>query len=60
MGGRCHLLFFRVGGSWGRSLLSLCVLKVVVRREEATSHIVTTASHLNFHVRSHVDDLTCK
>ena len=27
---------------------------VVVRRKEATSHIVTMASHLNIHVRSHV------
>ena len=58
MGGHCRLLFVRVGGSQGRSLSLSCVSKVVVRREEATSHIVTTASRLNFHVRSHVDDLT--
>ena len=45
-----------VRGSCGSS----CVLMVVVRRKEATSHIVTLASHLNFHVRSHVDELTCK
>ena len=44
----------------GRGCGSLCVLMVVVRRKEATSHIVTMASRLNFHVRSHVDDLTCK
>ena len=32
---------------------------VVVRRKEAMSHIVTMASCLNIHVRSHVNDLTC-
>ena len=32
---------------------------VVVRRKEATSHIVTMASCLNIRVRSHVNDLMC-
>ena len=36
-----------------------CLSMVVVRRKEATSHIVTMASRLNIRVRSHVNDLTC-
>ena len=32
---------------------------VVVRRKEATLHIMTMASRSNGHVRSHVNDLTC-
>ena len=36
-----------------------CLLMVVVRRKEATSHIVTMALCLNIHMRSHVNDLTC-
>ena len=47
-----------VGGSWGWSLL--CVSMVVVMRKEATSHVVTMASCLTFHMRSNVHDLTCK
>ena len=35
------------------------LLMVVVRRKEATSHILTMASHLNICMRSHVNDLTC-
>ena len=42
-----------VGGGQGRSLS--CASMVVVRRQEATSHIMTMASHLSFHVRSHVN-----
>ena len=42
-----------VGGGRGQWLS--CVSMVVVRRKEATSHIVTMASHLSFHVRSHVN-----
>ena len=43
MGGHCHLLY---------------VSMVAVRRTEAISHIMTMASCLNFHMRSHVNDLT--
>ena len=42
-----------VGSGRGRSLL--CASMVVVRRKEAMSHIVTMASQLTFHVRSHVN-----
>ena len=42
-----------VGSGWGPSLS--CGSMVVVRRKEAMSHIVTMASHLTFHVRSHVN-----
>ena len=47
----CCLLVVVGGGRWRSSM-------VVVRRKEATSHIVTMASRLSFHVRSHVNDLT--
>ena len=46
----CYVLVVVGGGRWRSSM-------VVVRRKEATSHIVTMASRLNFHVRSHVNDL---
>ena len=43
--------FSVMGGHWRSSML-------VVRRKEAMSHIMAMASHLNFHMRSHVNDLT--
>ena len=49
----CHLLVVVMGSG----CCLLCVLLVVVLRKESTSHIVTMASHLNFHMRSHVYDL---
>ena len=43
----------------GAVVVIRCLSMVVVRRKEATSHIVTMASRLNIRVRSHVNDLTC-
>ena len=45
---------------WSGAVIVVCRLSmVVVRRKEATSHIVTMASHLKICVRSHVNDLMC-
>ena len=52
--GRWSLFIVVVVGS-GRGQSLSCALMVVVKRKEATSHIMTMASQLTFHVRSHVN-----